>query len=181
MGESWLVAWVRPSAEFETVDRLKREGFDALCPAHREKKIVGGSRRHWRGRERVETVTTPAFPRYILLRSAERPWQAAERVDGVTSILRQIGSPELAAALPDSIAQMLTGPKGDGILSDLDSTVEHIREFAIGSQVRISSGPFGGHVGPVVGQEGRRVRVLLSILGAQRRAWVRVHEIEGAA
>jgi hypothetical protein len=43
------------------------------------------------------------------------------------------------------------------------------RQIAIGAKVRITAGPFGGHLGLYQGQSTRdRERILLSMLGGQR-------------
>jgi transcription antitermination factor NusG len=74
----------------------------------------------------------------------------------------------------------LLGPDGDGVILDLAKTVEAIKRFAKGASIQITSGPFEGFPGVVVGHEGRNVRVLLSLFGRQSESAIAPESIRAA-
>ena len=88
---------------------------------------------------------------------------------------------EKAAIVPPSVVAWLLGPNGDGIIQDIDTTIERIRQFRPGTKVKISGGAFDAHIGRVGGQLGKRVHVLLSVLGSEREVEVREGQLTEVA
>jgi transcription antitermination factor NusG len=137
-----------------------------------------GRMRHSR-KPKLAVLTKPAFPRYVLFSPAcGETWQKAREIDGITLIMRRPGRPEEPGVLPAEAVVALRGAAGDGILIDHVSTIAAIERFAVGAGVKIRSGPFGGMPGTVVGDNGRSVRVLLSLLGAARPAAIPRHLVQ---
>ena len=163
----WHVIWTRRGAEFAVVERLDEEGFNGLCPAINKLMTVGGARRFWRGKMRQEIVRLPAFPRYVFFSTtpAQPLWQRARKVDGVTTILCPAGQPDDPWILPRKVLTMLRGEKGDGIIEDESHLLKSMERYANDTRVRVTSGSFAHQVGTVVGDDGRKVKILMSVLG----------------
>lgn len=180
---TWSIAWVRPNTETRVVNGLIDDGFESFCPMERFRRIAGRMR-HSR-KPMIEIVTRPAFPRYVLF--APTPFQEwgnakSERHtrDGLTTVMRAPGQPNSPGIVPQAVLAMLRGPLGDGVIEDTTQALEAITRFAQGSGITVTSGPFAGHPGTVVGDDGRKVRVLLSILGGARPVAVDRAEIKVA-
>jgi transcription antitermination factor NusG len=183
----WMVGWTRPNAEFDVVAKLREMNFDAFVPAIRKSRVVNRwVRNHAPRREHREIVLIPAFPRYMLFSAneAQPVWQRALRGDpqraGMTLVVRKAGDRVEPGILPQIIVDRLLGPDGDGVILDLAKTVEAIKRFAKGASIQITSGPFEGFPGVVVGHEGRNVRVLLSIFGGQQATAISPESIRAA-
>jgi transcription antitermination factor NusG len=82
--------------------------------------------------------------------------------------------------LPPVIVAQLRGPDGNGVILDLAKTVAEMTRFAKGAGIRITSGPFEGFPGVVVGHDGRNVRVLLSLFGRQSESLMAPESIAAA-
>jgi transcription antitermination factor NusG len=169
MAAPWHVIWTRPSVEFAVVERLVKDGFAGLCPAINKLTIVGGARRNWRGRERQEIVQIPAFPRYVFFSATDAAphWQLARKVDGVTSILCPAGQPDDPWIVPNKVLTMLRGENGDGIIEDETHLLKSMERYANDTRVRVTSGSFAQAIGTVVGDDGRKVKILMSVLGRE--------------
>lgn len=165
--QRWMIGWTRPNAEFLVVEKLREIDFAACVPTIREFRIVRWQRNRGQGRDNRRAVLTPAFPRYVMFAStdAQPIWQRANRVDGMTLVVRRAGDRDAPGLLPDPVAARLLGPQGDGVLEDLTEAVTALERYARGAEISVTSGPFTGFPGVVVGHEGRNVRVLLSIFG----------------
>jgi transcription antitermination factor NusG len=170
MQAPWHVIWTRPSAEFATVERLDDEGFNALCPAILKLVTIGGARRFWRGKiARQEIVKLPAFPRYVFYSPTPKQplWQLARKVDGVTAIMHPAGQPDDPWIVPRKVLELLRGEKGDGIIEDETHLLKSMERYAYATRVRVTSGSFAHQVGTVVGDDGRKVKILMSVLGRE--------------
>jgi transcription antitermination factor NusG len=109
----------------------------------------------------------PLFNSYFFVRIVEQ-WRAISTCFGVLCLVRVGDCPSrMPDAEIENLKAMIDGhgfvrlPEGRG------SSVK--REIAIGSTVKITAGPFGGHLGLYQGQSTRdRERILLNLLGSQR-------------
>jgi transcription antitermination factor NusG len=174
MNGACMVAWTRPQAEYTTAERFIDAGYGAFVPSIRVRRPVRWFRNRGDGKSREMTTLEPAFSRYILFETtADEPfWQSALHLQGVLAIVRTTGEQQIPARLPAAVAALLRGPAGDGVIEDLTTMVDGLVRYARDERVRITSGPFADLPGIVIGHEGRRVRVLLSILNRQSEVLV---------
>lgn len=175
--QRWMVIWTRPGAEFDVAEDLRKIQLAALVPAERRFGPVNRWARN-RGAKfgKKETVLVPAFPRYILFAATEEQpiWGHAIAVDGVAAVVRQAGNREAPALLPHKAVEALRGPLGDGVIDDVTQTVEQIAQFAEGKEIMLTSGV----PGIVLGQEGRNIRVLLSLFGRPTESTIGLESIQ---
>lgn len=152
-GPRWYVATTAPNRESLAQARLEHLGFPAFLP------LIAREVRHAR---RVEVVQRPMFPRYVFLRfdAAADPWRRAYG----TRCVRIFGAtPERPSPLPPGVvegwqAEGLDKPITRDIAPDL---------IAAGATVSLTAGPFADHRGVCLWDDGQRVRVLLSLMGAE--------------
>lgn len=173
----WMVAWTRPGAEFDVAEDLRKLHLAALVPAERRFGPVNRWARNRGGKfGKKETVLVPAFPRYILFAATdEQPvWSYSLDIDGVAAVVRQAGNREAPALLPHKAVEALRGPLGDGVIDDVTETVEEIAQFGAGKEIMLTSGV----PGIVLGQEGRNVRVLLSLFGRTTESTIGLESIQ---
>ena len=144
----WAVAQVRPyllqvPPDDDTETRAEAVfsaiGFDTYLPKVRTRRRV-----------------VPLFPGYIFIRVVDH-WHAISRASGVIRLL--MTAEEKPAKLPDRIVDGLRDCERKGL-------VWLKKDLVVGSRVRITAGPFAGHLGLYDGQGPReRERVLLELLG----------------
>jgi transcriptional antiterminator RfaH len=165
----WYVVHTQPKAEERAIWHLANQGFECFLPR------VMGIKRHAR---RVQSVLEPLFPRYLFAYfdlDATR-WRAINGTRGVAGLLTSGARP--LAVPPGAVESLL-------MKSDSSGTVPlaAVGVFAQGHNVRIKSGAFAGQTGQIteILPEGRdRVRILLTLLGAQTELQVPSYAIEAA-
>jgi transcriptional antiterminator RfaH len=147
----WGVVRSLPKRESFAAERLRIDhGFEVFLP------LV-----------QTQRASQPLFRGYFFCRIVDR-WRSINSTFGVLCLVRTGDCP---ARCPDheidSLKAMIDG-HGYISLPDRPSTPVK-RTIAIGSKVKITSGPFGGWVGLYAGMTTReRELVLLNVLGAQR-------------
>jgi transcription antitermination factor NusG len=115
----------------------------------------------------TKRASAPLFNSYFFVRIVEQ-WRAINACFGVLCLVKVGDCP---SKMPDfEIENLKAMIDGHGYVSLPEGRGAPIkREIAIGAKVRITSGPFGGHLGLYQGQSTRdRERILLSMLGSQR-------------
>jgi len=155
----WFCASVGPGREGLARDRLEGLGFGAFLPVVTRR--VRHARQTW-------IAARPLFPRYLFLRFDARrdAWKRAYTLGLGVRIFG--ASPERPTPLPAGlvegwIAEGFDRPIGRDLAPDL---------IAAGAEVRLTDGPFCDSLGVCLWDDGRRVRVLLSLLGRQVQAEV---------
>ena len=146
----WGVVRSLPMKERFAASQLELRGYEIFLPLIQTKR-----------------ASAPLFNSYFFVRIVER-WRAINTCFGVLCLVRVADCPsKMPDAEIDALKDMIDGhgyiklPEGRG------SPVK--RKIAIGSRVRITSGPFGGMSGLYAGMSTRdRERVLLNLLGGQR-------------
>ena len=115
---------------------------------------------------------TPAlFPGYLFV-TIELQWSAARYCPGVTRLVMDGDRP---AKVPDRIIAALKEREVDGFVK-LPKPPPRLRQ---GGRVRVTGGPFRGHMGLVANVAPRdRVVVLLSLLGASARVSLAAGDVE---
>ena len=158
----WACARVEPRREAVAERFLQRAGFLTYCPRLYERRLRQG--------KRIESVT-PLFPGYTFL-TIEQQWHVALRIIGVCGLIM---GDERPARVPDAvIAGLKSRERADGL-------IELIKPVGLkrGDRVRISRGPFVGHLALFGGMKPReRCEVLLALLGAPQRVALARQDIE---
>jgi transcriptional antiterminator RfaH len=104
----------------------------------------------------------------------EMQWHAARWAPGVVRLVMNGVGP---AAVPDGIISDLRARETGGLI-DLPKPPK----FRTGDRVRVTQGPFAGHVGLYAGMKPReRVEVLLRILGGSQRVTLAADAVEQAS
>ena len=158
----WACAQVEPRREAVAQHFLRLAGFEVYVPRLCERRLRQG--------KRIESVT-PLFPSYAFV-VIEQQWHAALRTIGVTALIMADQRP---ARVPDAvIAGLKSRERVDGL-------IELIKPVGLkrGDRVRISRGPFVGHLALFDGMKPRdRCEVLLALLGAPQRVALARQDIE---
>jgi transcription antitermination factor NusG len=150
MAAFWGVVRSIPKREAFAASQLELRGYETFLPLVATKRSA-----------------QPLFNSYLFVRIIEQ-WRAISTCFGVLGVVRVGDCP---SKMPDreieNLKAMIDGagyvrlPEGRG------SPVK--RKIAIGSKVKITAGPFGGHLGLYQGQSTReRELILLNLLGGQR-------------
>jgi transcriptional antiterminator RfaH len=146
----WGVVRSLPRREAFAAERLDAGGFEVFLPLVPTKR-----------------ASVPLFPGYMFVLIVDR-WRAISSTIGVLCLVRTGDCP---ARCPDreidALKAMIDGHGFVRLPERRGSPVK--RKIAIGAEVRITAGPFGGMRGLYDGQSTKeRDRILLSLLGAQR-------------
>jgi transcriptional antiterminator RfaH len=148
----WAVARLAPHQERLALNHLARAGFATYLPRLREWR-----RSHGR---KIE-VRPPLFPGYCFF-VIEAQWHAARWSIGVIGLIMDGVRP---ARVADQIIDDLRQRERNGLI-ELASPPK----FKPGDPVRVTAGPFVGHLGLYAGMKPReRVEILLQLLGAEQR------------
>jgi len=146
----WGVVRSLPQREKFASERLVDGGFEVFLPLVQTKR-----------------ASQPLFSGYLFCRIVDR-WRAINSTLGVLCLVRVGDCP---ARCPDheidSLKAMIDGHGYIKLPEALPPPVR--RKIAIGTNVKVTAGPFGGMAGLYAGQSTReRELVLLNLLGASR-------------
>jgi transcription antitermination factor NusG len=162
----WFCVRTAPRREDDVASRLVDQGFETFIP----KVLV-----HRRVKSGVtEIAAVPAFPGYVLVRFCPRRdrWRPICFTRGVKGLISS--SPESPVSIPSTQVRILIEAGLDGVLHE-DPRPALIEA---GAPLRVTSGPFADAEGVCVLDDGRRVSMLLSLLGGQRTIRVAKATIE---
>jgi transcription antitermination factor NusG len=155
----WGVVRSLPKREAFAAERLRMDhGFEVFLPLVQTKR-----------------ASQPLFSGYFFCRIVDR-WRAINSTLGVLCLVRVGDCP---ARCPDHEIEVLRSMVVGGFVRLPEALGPPVkRQIAIGSKVKITSGPFGGWVGLYAGMTTReRELVLLNVLGAQRPVAIASHLI----
>ena len=137
-------------------------GFTTWMPRIRERRIIRGRR---------SFVTPALFPGYVFV-LIELQWHAIRRTPYV---IKLIMNGEQPARVPDRVIEELRGRERNGVI-ELPGPPPRLRP---GGRVRVTGGPFRGHLGLCAGMAPHeRVIILLSLLGSKTRVSVAAGDVE---
>ena len=153
-GRRWYVAATLPKHERLAEDQLKRQSFETILPF-----IIN---------ERGERELR--FPSYILVAfdQVDDHWRSINGTRGVRALL--FG--ETPIPLPRGVAETFRTVETFGTLGV---------SFQIGESVRVTDGPFTGHVGSITRTGRERVQILISLLSRAVPVYVSSSQIDHAA
>ena len=116
-------------------------------------------------------VTPALFPGYVFV-LVELQWHAIRRTPYVIKLLMNGEQP---ARVPDLTIEELRGRERNGVI-ELPGPPPRLRP---GASVRVTGGPFRGHLGLCAGLAPReRVIILLRLLGSQQRVTLPAGDVE---
>ena len=162
-GGRWYVAQVMSQREGYAAEHLARQGFQTFSP------LFYRTRSHARRRD---TVLVPLFPGYIFVKfdiEADR-WLAVNSTRGV---IRLVG-PRLSApsAVRPELFDLIMSRCSAGVLTKLPEYIQP------GHRIQITAGALAGQIATIEALDDRgRVRVLLSLLGAEHKVCVRADQL----
>ena len=158
----WAAVRFEPGRSRLACLSLKERGVELWVPYTNERRIVQGRRRN---------VAVPLFHNYgfvvIVLQ-----WSPIRLCPGVGALIMDGPQP---AKVPDQVVEELKSREKNGVIT-LPEPPPRLRP---GARVKVTGGPFRGHVGLVAGMTAReRVIVLLALLGSQQRVTLPTSDVE---
>ena len=142
--EGWYAAFTVPKHEKSVLRYLDMRGVEAFLPTYEVSRI-------WRNRQRVK-LALPLFPCYVFVRTNSLDYGKVRQSPG---IIRLVGNRRGPLPLPDSAIAMLRA-------SVADKKVSPYSELAVGTRVRVRSGPMQGLEGVLVRKK-NGVRFVLTL------------------
>jgi transcriptional antiterminator RfaH len=157
----WAAAQLQPQRDALALHFLRQAGFETYAPRLRERRTVHGRK----------VVKTPLlFPAYAFV-FITLQWHAARWCPGVIRLVMDGAAP---ARVPDAVIDEIRSRERGGLIE-----LPKPPKFHPGGRVRVTQGPFTGHVGLYAGMKPRqRVEVLLSLLGSRQRMSLAADAIE---
>ncbi|WP_349602787.1 transcription termination/antitermination protein NusG [Azospirillum argentinense] len=168
-GKVWHVAVVKPQVQCRKIatDALRRRGYAVLMPMCREQMTRSG---------RTETVERSMFGRYFFV--GVGPWQDAWELrwcPGIQHLTLDARRRPITVHV-DVLRAIVDRMEADGGAVDLRPR-QPVQAFRPGQAVEVLEGPFAGFQGLFEADEGKRVRVLVSLFGGQSVVKVPAHGI----
>jgi transcriptional antiterminator RfaH len=157
----WAAAQLQPQRDALALHFLRQAGFETYAPRLRERRTVHGRK----------VVKTPLlFPAYAFV-FITLQWHAARWSPGVIRLVMDGAAP---ARVPDAVIEEIRKREVAGLVELPKPPLARL-----GDRVRVTAGPFAGHVGLYAGMKPReRVEVLLRILGGVQRVTLAAGAVE---
>lgn len=167
----WHVVHTNTRAEYRALIDLAGMGFRAYLPMHmhysRPKKLG----------EPTRAEVLPLFPRYMFVAfdPLRDQWRRIFSARGVAFLFTTMG--EKPVPVPRGVVERIQskGRAGDGVI---DERAEAFPTVTAGETYRVLDGPFAGFEGLCALSEGKRVRLLLDMLGSKREVEFTRGELE---
>lgn len=165
----WYVAYTQARAEERAAWHLTNQGFCCFVPRIRT------LRKHART---VTPVLAPLFPRYLFVQFEGdiARWRA---INGTRGVVHLLSNGRFPLAVPFGVVETLL----DKCDSQCAVPLTAMGFFTVGRKVRIKGGAFSGQtaeINEVFAEGSDRVRVLLTLLGAQTELRLSSCAIEAA-
>ena len=158
----WYVAYTQPKREQVATDNLLQQGFEAYLPLYRT--LQKAQKKPCPGFE-------PMFPRYAFFKpDAGQSLSAARSTRGVAFVLSFGCQP---AVLKDEVVEFIRQFERQRNLID----IHQLSPFQAGAKVTLVEESLIGIEGLVTSVSGKRVNVLIQILGGFRKLSVEHHQL----
>lgn len=160
----WLAAYTRSRQENCVALQLQRKDLPVLLPTYEK---------YSRWSDRIRRVSMPLFPGYVFVGVADGERALVLQTSGVVNLVSSAGRP---CPLPDDEVEILRR------CLLCPSEVEPHPYARVGHKVRISSGPFAGWEGTLVGKK-NSARVVVTVDQIMQSVAINVHlaDIEAVA
>ena len=171
---SWYVATTEAFCEARAEEGIERKriGVQTFNPKCVTTKFIRG---------RKQMTEMPYLPGYIFVRfdRGDDRWRGIYAVRGIRTILG--ATPERPSPIrDDAMAILLDRCNGQYVeAKHVDTALSKI--IPIGSTVQITRGAFSGYEAEVSWSHGDRVKVIMSLLGAQREIKLSSHDVRMVA
>jgi transcription elongation factor/antiterminator RfaH len=165
----WYVVHTKPREEEKAVWHLENQGFRCFMPRIRTIK------KHAR---RISPRLAPLFPDYVFVRFKLEfaQWRA---INGTRGVVRLLTNGNVPLPVPSGVVEaIITKCDQQSVVS-----LTAIGVFAKGLKVRVRGGTFAGQtakINEVLAEGQDRVRVLLTLLGAEAELQLPSYAIESA-
>jgi transcriptional antiterminator RfaH len=147
----WAAARAQPQRDAVAQHFLELKGFTVYLPRLREHRIRNG--------RKVE-VRPVLFPGYLFVEIVNGWWDA-RWCPGTLGLVMNAGVP---VRVPDGVLAEIRRREVGGLVELPRPSIKP------GTRLRVTAGPFAGHVGLYAGMKPHeRVEVLLALLGSQQR------------
>lgn len=167
--QPWFLAYTKPKHEHVAYSNLKMQAYQAYLPLFKVLKKAGKDS----ALDADPTTFEPMFSRYVFFRpgSSRQSIAGARSTRGVNSIVCFGFEPATVQALMLDAVRLAEQERNR-------ATIDEISPFQAGRQVRLRALGLQGLQGLVQSVSGKRVTLLLEILGRQKLVKVQRHEIE---
>jgi transcriptional antiterminator RfaH len=170
--QHWALSTLQPFGEKLAIENLSRQEFDTYSPQFMDRKIVRG---------KVSWSSAPLFPGYLFVfvdRLQDR-WRSIIGTKGIASLFTMGDDPvQIRSSHIDQIKALEVD--GHVVLPQLPKFI-HPSKFKDGDEVIPSKGFMANKVVIYAGQRrGDRVKVLFSMLGAERETYIRESDLTAA-
>lgn len=153
----WVVTRIHPNCDRMAETNLARQEFTYYGPKILERKIVRG---------RQQLVEQPLFPCYMFVQIVDR-WKALKSTYGVADLIGHVR---------DNVIDDLKRREQNGYIQ-----LPKARQFDVGDQVMIKTGPFAGQQALVERMPSKdRQKILLALLANKISVLVNENELEAA-
>lgn len=163
----WYVLHTKPNVEYRVAQILREREFEVYLPEIDKKQTISR-----------EVAKEPFFPCYLfmkvdLLKTATSSWQWTPGLRGMVAFE---GEP---VALPEYLIEAIK-QQATNVARQVNQPVQL---FQKGELIRIAEGPFAEMVAIFNGPStpGKRVQVLLKVLGQLNRVWLDASHVEKLA
>lgn len=156
----WFAVQTRPQREKAAALELRRNGLTVFYAWDRVR------RNRKRGRIKVtEWIEKPHFPGYVFARVGLGD---VYRVNQAVNVLRIVSFRGAPIAIPDPVmAVIMAGANAEGLMGARDLVAR--KRFEAAQHVKFKpDGPLAGLMARVLNDDGKTVRVLVTMLGSER-------------
>jgi transcription antitermination factor NusG len=157
----WFAVQARTGFEHAACAWLRRSQIETLLPLTRQRQ-----RRLCQNRYVVQWINRPYFPGYFFVREP----RDFRLVNDVPHVVRVLGSDEPLPVQGDFIARLRAAMNAHGIVGST--------KLLAGMPAHLTEGLFANQSCEIVQDAGKRVMVMLQILGAVRSVNVRAEQVE---
>ena len=162
----WYCVRTGHGAEITADIEIRLAGFTLFAPtvwkpATKPRRLTNGAIQPGKP-DRI----VPLFPRYLFVRfhRLDDPWRRIRSLRGVEAILSS--TPESPIAVPDAAIEAIRGQCApNGCIYPLDLATKAAAPLAVGTIARLTEGPMADLTGICSWSDGKRVRLLLEIMG----------------
>ena len=162
----WYCVRTGHGAEITADIEIRLAGFELFAPtvwkpATKPRRLANGAIQPGKP-DRI----VPLFPRYLFVRfhRLDDPWRRIRSLPGVETILSS--TPESPIAVPDAAIEAIRGQCApNGCIYPPERAIEGAAPLPVGIAARVTEGPMADLTGICTWSDGKRVRLLLQIMG----------------